>query len=96
MQGAARLHAADLQQRGVRLAADGERQVGLRARVRPGPHVHHQAVVCEGLGGGVQAQDCDRHTLLDRGPPQRALAVARQGSNANGVTHTEMWIQQLT
>ena len=72
-----------------------------------------QALVCEGVGGGVQTQDSDSHPLLDRGPPQRTLAVARQGtpsslerkkyfnisilgSNANGITLTEMWIQQLT
>ena len=38
-----------------------------------------QALVCEGVGGGVQTQDSDSHPLLDRGPPQRALAVVRQG-----------------
>ena len=67
------------------------------------------------MGGGVQTQDSDSNPLLDRGPPQRTLAMVRQGdyqmfllmeteqrkicylgSNANGVTLTEMWIEQLT
>ena len=40
---------------------------------------HFQALVCEGVGGGVQTEDGDSHPLLDRGPPQWALAVAWQG-----------------
>lgn len=57
--------------------------------------MHHQDILREGVGGGVQEEAGDGHPLLDRGPPQRSAAVAGQGPAADGVSGLQVQLPQL-
>lgn len=79
------MFAEDLQQQRVRAAAVTEREPRVRGGVRADEDVHDPHVVREGLGRGVPPPGRDVHAVLDRDPPARAAAVARQGAHADGL-----------
>lgn len=90
-----RMQSEDLQQPGIRGVAVTVGVAGLRSGVSADTYVHDPDEFREGLGRRIPPADGHLDPLLDRAAFKRAAAVARQGTHADGLAPSTLFLNVL-